>query len=375
MQSPPSFNENDVLNALRLLPAPYMDMDVVAAGMIGDVAITGNDLSLTLTIKTPHRPVEAGLREGIKEALLKHIPSLGGVEISAVADIPGKSSAQKDAIIPGVRNTIAVASGKGGVGKSTVAVNLAVALARAGARVGLLDADIYGPSIPMMFGINEQPSAYMENGKTRMLPCDNFGVKVMSIGFLVEADAAVIWRGPMAAGALKQFLTDVEWGELDYLIFDLPPGTGDIQLTLSQTLPLTGAVVVTTPQDISLADARKGVRMFERVSVPILGIVENMSYHICPHCGTRDEIFGNGGGRAAAADLNVPFLGEIPIVTRLRESCDRGVPIVEMEPDGEVAKRFMEVAMCTAGAIARNVLTSPAETSIDISLGDAGNAG
>jgi ATP-binding protein involved in chromosome partitioning len=362
------FNETDVLNALRILPAPYMNLDMVTAGMIRNITIEPHTLSFDLAMNIPPYWVQEKLEQDIRHALTQHIPSLGEVNINTIVDIPGQSSPQKDAIIPGVKNTIAVASGKGGVGKSTVAVNLAVALARNGASVGLLDADIYGPSIPMMLGISDQPGAYVENGKTRMLPCDNYGVKVMSIGFLIEEDAAVIWRGPMASGALKQFLTDVDWGQLDYLIFDLPPGTGDIQLTLSQTLPLTGAVIVTTPQDISLADARKGVRMFERVNVPILGIVENMSYFICSHCGERDEIFSHGGGRKEAAELKVPFLGEIPIVARVREGGDQGIPIVELDPEGAVARSFIETALTLAGSISERILTAPPPPTIDISL-------
>jgi ATP-binding protein involved in chromosome partitioning len=369
MPNSPLFNENDVLNALRLLKAPYMTLDVVTAGMIRDVRISGADCSLTLAFTVPPGRIQDALIADTRTALAKHIPALGNVEIDTMTDIPGQDSAQKAAIIPGVRNTIAVASGKGGVGKSTVAVNLAVALARNGARVGLIDADIYGPSIPIMFGITEQPQAYAHEGKTRLLPIEKYGVAVMSIGFLIEEDSAVIWRGPMASGALKQFLSDVDWGELDYLIFDMPPGTGDIQLTLSQTLPLTGSVIVTTPQDISLADARKGVRMFERVSVPILGIIENMSYYVCSHCGERDDIFSHGGGRVAAADLGVPFLGEIPIVTRVREAGDSGMPIVQLEPESPLATSFVDTAYMLAGRISEQILTSAPPPKIDISLG------
>jgi ATP-binding protein involved in chromosome partitioning len=370
MSNAPLFNENDVLNALRVLQAPYMNLDVVSAGMIRDVQISGADCALTIAHVLPPGRIAEAVEADVRSALSKHLPSLGTVTISTITDIPGQDSAQKSAVVPGVRNTIAVASGKGGVGKSTVAVNLAVALAQNGARVGLIDADIYGPSIPLMLGITEQPQAYADaNGKTRLLPIEAHGVAAMSIGVLIEEDSAVIWRGPMASGALKQFLTDVDWGELDYLIFDMPPGTGDIQLTLSQTLPLTGSVVVTTPQDISLADARKGVRMFERVSVPILGIIENMSYYICSHCGERDEIFSHGGGRNAAVDLGVPFLGEIPIVTRVREGGDRGVPMVVLEPDSPLTLSFIETAYQLAGRITEQILTSAPPPSIDISLG------
>jgi ATP-binding protein involved in chromosome partitioning len=255
---------------------------------------------------------------------------------------PQHNHAQPDqqTLLPEVKNTIAVASGKGGVGKSTVAVNLAVALAQEGYAVGLIDTDVYGPSAPLMLGIHKRP----EVKNQKLIPLEAHGIKVMSIGFLVEEDQAVIWRGPMASGAVKQFMSDVEWGALDYLIFDLPPGTGDVQLTLVQTIPLTGAVIVTTPQDIALADARKGLRMFERVNVPVFGIIENMSYYICPSCGHRDEIFSYGGGKRSADQLTTEFLGEIPLYTKIREGGDTGNPIVVLEPESEYAKKFVEIA-------------------------------
>ncbi len=247
---------------------------------------------------------------------------------------------QQQALLPGVKNTIAVASGKGGVGKSTVAVNLAVALAKEGHSVGLIDADVYGPSAPLMLGINKKP--VVDNQK--LIPLEAHGIKVMSIGFLVDEEQAMIWRGPMASGAVRQFMSDVEWGDLEYIIFDLPPGTGDIQLTLVQSIPLTGAIIVTTPQDIALADARKGLRMFERVNVPVFGIVENMSYYICTSCGHREEIFSYGGGKRSAEKLGTEFLGEIPLYTKIREGGDTGKPIVVLEPDSEHSKQFIEIA-------------------------------
>jgi ATP-binding protein involved in chromosome partitioning len=366
---PSTYNSNDVLNALRTLDADYLGTDVVSAEMIQDIEIDdSNNVRFVIEYKIPSRSLRERTQKAVEEQLQKHIPNLGSVGIETRTRIPDPSSGtQSD--LPGVKHTIAVASGKGGVGKSTIAVNLAVALAKQGARVGLLDADIYGPSIPTMMGITGQPKAYKDNGNTRLIPQDNYGVKVMSIGFLVDADSALIWRGPMASGAMKQLITDVDWGELDYMIFDMPPGTGDIQLTLSQSVPLTGSVIVTTPQDISLIDARKGVRMFEKVEVPILGFVENMSYHVCSSCGSRDEIFGHGGGKSTAEEFSVPFLGEIPIRTKVREGGDQGIPVVELEPDSEISQSITEAALHLAAAITTRAMTADAPPTIDIDLG------
>ena len=245
--------------------------------------------------------------------------------------------------LPGVKNTIAVASGKGGVGKSTVAVNLAIAMAKDGAKVGLIDADLYGPSIPMMLGINEKPEMEVIDGKQKIKPIENYGIKVMSIGFLIDDNDPVIWRGAMASGAIKQFMSDVNWGELDYLIFDLPPGTGDIQLTIAQTIPMTGSIIVTTPQDVSLIDAKKALKMFRKVNVPVLGVIENMSYFIAPDTGNRYDIFGVGGGEKLAGELETKFLGGIPIDMSIREGGDSGKPFVVQNPDSEYAKKFVEI--------------------------------
>ena len=317
-------NENSILEALRAVRDPDLHRDIVSLNFVRDMKITGRDVSFTIELTTPACPVRDELKAASEKAIRNTIADVGAVNVLMTSRVTRHDNMQKEAVLPGVKNTIAVASGKGGVGKSTVAVNLAVALAKEGAMVGLVDADLYGPSIPLMMGISGRP----EMRGQRLLPMEKWGVKVMSIGFLIDPMQAVIWRGPMASGAIKQFMSDVEWGELDYLVFDLPPGTGDIQLTLVQTIPLTGAVIVTTPQDISLADARKGFAMFEKVNVPVLGIIENMSYYVCTHCGQREEIFDNGGGKRAADELGVPFLGEIPIYTSIRVSGDTGKPIV-----------------------------------------------
>ena len=280
------------------------------------------------------------------------------------------SNSTKNELLPKVKNTIAIASGKGGVGKSTVAVNLAVALAKAGASVGLLDADIYGPSIPLMLGINERPKIYKSAETMKMLPLENFGIKIMSIGFLVDNTAPVIWRGPMASGALKQFVTDVDWDELDYLIFDMPPGTGDIQLTLCQTIPLTGAVIVTTPQKVSLSDARKALNMFTRVNVPLLGVVENMSYFIAPDTGNVYDIFGTGGGEKLASETSTPFLGKIPIDPRIRVGGDKGIPIVFDLPDSNEAKIISQIAKNLAEQVNIRNINSSSNPKIEIILGD-----
>ena len=295
-------------------------------------------MSFTIELTTPSCPVKDELKREAERAVMEEVEGVRTVNVQLTSNV--RPAPQKKDLLPGVKNTIAVASGKGGVGKSTIAVNLAVSLALDGARVGLLDADIYGPSIPLMMGINARPQ--LQNQK--LLPLQSHGVGVMSIGFLVDPMQAVIWRGPMVSGAVKQFMSDVDWGELDYLVFDLPPGTGDIHLTLVQSIPLSGAVVVTTPQDISLADARKAFMMFEKVHVPVLGIIENMSYHICSHCGHRENIFDTGGGRKAADELHVPFLGAVPLYTPIRVGGDTGKPIVVMEPDSEQSKTIRIIA-------------------------------
>jgi ATP-binding protein involved in chromosome partitioning len=360
-----SLNRENVLDALKVVRDPDLHQDIVALNFVKDVKITGRDVVLTIELTTPACPVRDEMKAASVRALKETIDGIGAVHVEMTSRVTVHENRQKEAILPGVRNTIAVASGKGGVGKSTVAVNMAVALAKEGARVGLVDADIYGPSIPLMMGIRGRPEVRQQ----RLVPMENWGVKVMSIGFLVDPMQAVIWRGPMASGAVKQFMSDVEWGELDYLLFDLPPGTGDIQLTLVQTIPLTGAVIVTTPQDISLADARKGFKMFEKVNVPILGIVENMSYFVCSHCGQRENIFDNGGGRRAAEELGVPFLGEIPLYTNIRVAGDVGKPVVVDENAPRQAEIISGIARNLAAQISIRNAKSPEGPAVDIQLG------
>jgi ATP-binding protein involved in chromosome partitioning len=286
--------------------------------------------------------------------------AIGATEVSVrmSANVVAGAGLRHNTMLPGVRNTIAIASGKGGVGKSSVAVNLAVALAQEGSRVGLIDADIYGPSAPLMFGLDGQRPRLYENekGERKFEPLVAYGVKVMSIGFLIDPDQAVIWRGPMASGALKQFITDVDWGELDYLIFDMPPGTGDIQLTLTQRVPVSGAVIVTTPQEIALLDARKGLQLFRKVGVPVLGIVENMGLHRCPACGHESHVFDAGGGRELAARYGTTLLGELPLDGAIRERADSGRPTVVSDPDSPVARTYHEIARRAAGALAASAI-------------------
>ncbi len=353
----------NVLEALRVVRDPDLFKDIVTLNFVKDIVISGKEVSFKIELTTPACPVKDQLKAEAEAAVKKSL-DVSAVHVTMTANVASRMLATKAPILPGVKNTIAIASGKGGVGKSTVAVNLAVALAKEGAKVGLVDCDIYGPSIPLMFNIKEKPM--MHNQK--LLPLEKYGVKVMSIGFLIDPLQAVIWRGPMASGAVKQFLTDVEWGDLDYLLFDMPPGTGDIQLTLVQQIPLTGAVIVTTPQEISLADARKGLMMFNKVNVPIFGIIENMSYFVCSHCGERENIFDFGGGKRASKELAVPFLGEIPIDTKLRIGGDNGRPLVDAEPSSPQAKIITAIARTLAAQISIKNLSSLQAEPIEIFL-------
>jgi ATP-binding protein involved in chromosome partitioning len=349
-----------VMDALRSVRYPGFSRDVVALGVTQDVKLEAGRVQLRLQ-PGPGDPATAAAIERDVRAALHALPGIVEVSVvraSAASGLPpvlgqrpslATAGGLDTGLLPEVRHVLAVASGKGGVGKSTVAVNLAVALARAGAATGLLDADVYGPSIPLMMGTDAPPR--LAAGERRLLPFERFGVHFMSLGFLVEKDSALIWRGPMVMKALTQLLGDVDWGALDVLVVDLPPGTGDAQLTLSQKVRLAGAVIVTTPQDVALADAIKAVAMFRKVDVPVLGIVENMSSFACPHCGGRTDIFGHGGGRATAERLGVPFLGEIPLDPRVREGGDLGAPVAA-EPESALSQPFRELADRVLGAMA-----------------------
>ena len=315
--------EAAILKALGAVEDPDLHRDLVSLNMIRDVEVEGATVRFTVQLTTPACPMREQIQADC-EAAVKAVEGVDAVEITMGADTARDQKLGGQEMLPGVRNTIAVASGKGGVGKSTVAVNLAVALAEEGASVGLLDADIYGPSIPIMLGVDEQPEVSADR---KMLPIESCGVKLMSIGFLLpDKDTAMVWRGPMVHSALRNFLADTAWGELDYLVVDMPPGTGDAHLTLTQSIPLTGAVIVTTPQEVALEDARKAVTLFNKTGTPILGIVENMSYFIAPDTGKRYDIFRSGGGRATAEKLGVPLIGEIPIDMTICEVGDAGVP-------------------------------------------------
>lgn len=336
--------EQQVLNALSQVQEPELHRDLVTLKMIRDIKIQNDAVNFTVVLTTPACPLRNQIEAEAKAAVAK----VGAKQITIKwdANVPSDARITGRLNIP-VKSTIAVASGKGGVGKTTVSVNLAVALAQMGAKVGLMDADIYGPNIPIMMGVNEQPRA---NGE-RIIPLEAYGVKLMSMGFLVAPEQAVIWRGPMLHSAIRQFLTDVDWGELDYLVIDLPPGTGDVQLTLTQSVPLTGGVVVATPQDVALADVIKGIMMFRKLLVPVIGVVENMSYFLCPHCGERTDIFAHGGAHKMAEQFGVPFLGEIPLDVAIRIGGDSGKPVTAVNPDSPYAAPFKKLAQSVAAAV------------------------
>jgi ATP-binding protein involved in chromosome partitioning len=346
-----------ILNALRTVYDPDLHKDLVTLGMIKNIRIDGPSVAFTVELTTPACPLKAEIERMCREAVAA-VPGVSEIQIEMTANVrasKARPTAQQQAI-PGVKNVVAVASGKGGVGKSTVSANIACALAQMGAKVGLLDADIYGPSIPIIMGV-EDAQPMVDQSKEKLIPIQAHQVKVISMGFLQAPGSAVIWRGPMVAKAVQQFLRDVEWGELDYLIVDLPPGTGDAQLTLAQAIPLSGAVVVMTPQDLAAAVAVKAVAMFQRLDVPILGIVENMSYFLCPSCQDRHYVFSRGGGEQAAEGLKVPFFGEIPLAIDIGAQADAGHPSVVADPDGPFAAVFREIAERVAQAVSVSART------------------
>jgi ATP-binding protein involved in chromosome partitioning len=346
MSTTAALTEEKVLETLRSVRFPGLSRDIVSFGFVKDLTVGGGNVSLRLEIMTESSSAAEEIRRDATEKL-RSLEGVHAVTIRldvrppAAAAARTPAAAAPSAILPEVRFTIAVASGKGGVGKSTVAANLALALERVGRRVGLMDSDIYGPSQQMMMGIDEKPYV---NEANQIVPVERYGVRVMSLGFLMDVDQPVIWRGPMVMKAVEQFLQDVAWGPLDFLVIDLPPGTGDAQLTLTQKIHLSGAVIVTTPQDVSLIDARKGLAMFQKVNVPVLGIIENMSYYVCPSCGHREEIFKHGGGRRTAEALQVPFLGEIPLDPKVVAGGDSGRPIVAADPRSTVSEAYLSIA-------------------------------
>ncbi|MBI3962120.1 MAG: Mrp/NBP35 family ATP-binding protein [Deinococcus sp.] len=339
----PAVTEAVVLQALQKVRDPDLGRDIVSLGFVKDLQVRGANVAFTIELTTPACPVRDKMKEEARQQVAT-LPGVKQVEVTMTSQVRAMASQR---LLPGVKNIVPVASGKGGVGKSTVSANLALALARTGAKVGLMDADVYGPSIPTIMGIREAPRQV----GNKILPVEQYGVKVISMGFFIQEDQAVIWRGPMLAKMIEQFLGGVEWGDLDYLVVDLPPGTGDVQLSLCQQIPLTGAVVVSTPQDVAIKVAQKAIMMFQKLNCPVLGMIENMSYYVCPHCAQREEIFSSGGAQRAAERLKIPYLGAIPLATAMRSSSDNGRPIVLSEPDSPLAEAFMRVAENMAAQI------------------------
>ena len=330
----------EIKSALSTVNDPDLNKDLVTLGMIKDIQVDGGAVQVTVELTTPACPLKVKIKEDCEQAIGK-VDGVEKITVEMTAVTRGsKSGAEEEDKLPGVKNVILVASGKGGVGKSSVAINMAARLAQRGATVGLLDADIYGPSIPTMMGVSQQPMVTDVDGEQKLVPVQAHGVGLISIGFFLEPAQAVMWRGPMLHKALDQFTSDVHWGELDYLIVDVPPGTGDVHLSFSQMVKATGAVLVTTPQTVALADVIRGRNMFETVKIPVLGLVENMSYFICDQCDKEHDIFSRGGGAKFAKKLKIPFLGEVPLIADIRESCDEGIPVVVKDPDGPAARAY-----------------------------------
>lgn len=352
VEAPPAVGEADVIAALSRIQDPDLRRDIVSLGFIKDLVIDRGAVSFKIELTTPACPVKGEMERQARE-YVGSLPGVAEVSVSMTSQVRSTTpTGAAGALLPGVRNVIAVASGKGGVGKSTVAANLAVALARSGASVGLLDADIYGPSVPGLMGVHTQLSVKETPAGPKMVPPEAHGVKVMSLGFLLpDPSQPVIWRGPMVASGVRQLLGDADWGELDYLLVDMPPGTGDATLTLAQSIPLSGVVVVSQPQDVSLSIAVKALKAFQQLKVRILGILENMSYFVCDECGKRHEVFSHGGARRKAEELEVPFLGEIPLAGDIREASDSGTPIVALHPDSPQALAFRDIGEALAAQV------------------------
>jgi ATP-binding protein involved in chromosome partitioning len=333
------------LDALRVVTDPDLGRDIVTLGFVKHVQVANGTVGFTIELATPASPVRERMRQQARQAVAA-LPGVGAVDVTMTARVHGSPDPTTNRLIPSVKNVIPVASGKGGVGKSTVSANLALALANTGARVGIMDADVYGPTIPTLMGVHTLPKPTVEG----TVPAEQYGVKIISMGFFLREDDAIIWRGPMLHKTVQHFLGNVLWGELDYLIVDLPPGTGDVQLTLCQAIPLTGAAVVSTPQDVALKVAQKAIAMFHQLNTPVLGIIENMSSYVCPSCGAHDDVFGSGGARRAAERLGVPFLGEIPLATEIRQSSDAGRPVV-LDVESPLARAYLAVAKNLAAQV------------------------
>ena len=343
----PGIVESAVLEALKVVQDPDLHRDIVSLGFVKQVTIDGEIVSVVIELTTPACPVKDQMRDQA-EAALRQLPGVKTVHVEMTANVRSASSPDKGrAAVPGVKNVIAVGAGKGGVGKTTVSVNLACALAGHGSRVGLLDGDIYGPNVPIMLGVRKQ----LETDGQKIVPAERYGIRVVSMGFLTQDDAPVVWRGPMLHGVIQQFFREVRWDDLDYLVIDMPPGTGDVALSLSQTVPVAGSVVVTTPQTVSLADTRRAVRMYQKLNIPVLGLLENMSHFICPSCQHESDIFGKGGGESLAAEMSVPYLGQIPLYEPIRIGGDEGTPIVIGEPESPAGRALIDAAARLAAQV------------------------
>jgi ATP-binding protein involved in chromosome partitioning len=336
-----------VLDALKAVRDPDLNRDIVSLGFIKGLAIDGGRVAFTIELTTPACPVKDQMRDQARAAVMQ-LPGVTQVDVQMSARVREAVGAEGSRqMVPGVKNVIAVGAGKGGVGKTTVAVNLAIALSKCGSKVGLMDADIYGPNVPIMLGMKSQ----LTNDGDKILPAEKYGLQVISMGFLTTDDAPIIWRGPMLHGALQQFFREVRWKDLDYLVVDLPPGTGDVSLSLSQTVPVAGAIIVTTPQQVSIADSRRAAAMYRKLNIAPLGVIENMSYFVCTNCQHESDIFGHGGGEQMAVELGIPFVGRIPIYQPIREGSDTGVPLMISDPESPAARAFMAAAERTAAQV------------------------